>query len=406
MRRPLTLPILLLATAAVTASAAAAPLVLNVSEEGWSAVAATSYPGSNARFVEAVNGKIKLPDVPAGAKIYAANPNSNLALVGEPAELARTTIGREGSTYLFRVTVNVTDAPGESGLPYTREAAVSLNDGERTQSQINASGTVLFSWAKIGPVTITVKSRGGDNKTRSVAQKVTLDRDGLSDFAVPVTNEPVPLSDMGTGARTGTTPAPPASGNASGGGGGSAIGNILSTLIGLGVVGGLAFFGWRYVQANPDQAKGLLTKIGADVPKPLDPDDPPAATPATTPDPAPAPSGPIILDPAPTPIAVPSAPISLSSAPTGVPKLFGTDGSAFELPEGETVVGREALGGLMISHDTVSRRHARLVRSGPSVTVEDLGSTNGTWVNDTPAPATLNGGETVRFGQVAYRYEA
>ncbi|MCR5219888.1 MAG: FHA domain-containing protein [bacterium] len=65
----------------------------------------------------------------------------------------------------------------------------------------------------------------------------------------------------------------------------------------------------------------------------------------------------------------------------------------FETPDGrvsfsvgnEAVLGREAEGkNCFDAYQTVSRRHARLVYSNEddAWTIEDLGSTNGTWVNE------------------------
>ena len=58
-------------------------------------------------------------------------------------------------------------------------------------------------------------------------------------------------------------------------------------------------------------------------------------------------------------------------------------GRTFELDR-VIEVGREP--GLVVSpdDDQVSRHHARLTPAGPRVTVEDLGSTNGTYMNGRP----------------------
>jgi pSer/pThr/pTyr-binding forkhead associated (FHA) protein len=64
-------------------------------------------------------------------------------------------------------------------------------------------------------------------------------------------------------------------------------------------------------------------------------------------------------------------------------------------------VGREPSLPLHLDEDTqVSRRHARIAAQGGQVVVEDLGSTNGTYVNDQPisSPRTLNPGDKVRIG--------
>jgi pSer/pThr/pTyr-binding forkhead associated (FHA) protein len=64
-------------------------------------------------------------------------------------------------------------------------------------------------------------------------------------------------------------------------------------------------------------------------------------------------------------------------------------------------VGRDPSLPLHLDEDTqVSRRHARIAVQGGAVVVEDLGSTNGTYVNDQPinSPRTLNPGDKVRIG--------
>jgi pSer/pThr/pTyr-binding forkhead associated (FHA) protein len=64
-------------------------------------------------------------------------------------------------------------------------------------------------------------------------------------------------------------------------------------------------------------------------------------------------------------------------------------------------VGREPSLPLHLDEDTqVSRRHARISAQGGQVVVEDLGSTNGTYVNDQPisSPRALSPGDKVRIG--------
>ncbi len=66
----------------------------------------------------------------------------------------------------------------------------------------------------------------------------------------------------------------------------------------------------------------------------------------------------------------------------------------------DLVLGREAGVELPIDHDAVSRRHARVKRRGAEITVEDLGSRNGTLVNGTPITAMrrLTAGDVIRVG--------
>src|SRR6185503_17371222 len=55
----------------------------------------------------------------------------------------------------------------------------------------------------------------------------------------------------------------------------------------------------------------------------------------------------------------------------------------YPLPEsGDLLIGRSETADVRIDHDAVSRKHARLVLEGDCVSVMDLGSRNGTYVND------------------------
>ena len=62
--------------------------------------------------------------------------------------------------------------------------------------------------------------------------------------------------------------------------------------------------------------------------------------------------------------------------------------------------GRDASAGVTIEDDQVSRRHARISVQGGQAVAEDLGSTNGTYVNDQPisGPRPLGPGDKIRVG--------
>ncbi|HEX6256916.1 MAG TPA: TIR domain-containing protein [Euzebyales bacterium] len=72
------------------------------------------------------------------------------------------------------------------------------------------------------------------------------------------------------------------------------------------------------------------------------------------------------------------------------------------LPVGRSIVGRDPAAGVAIASEYVSRRHAELHWDGDRVSVRDLGSQNGTHVNDRPATdwVDLSDGDVIRFGPV------
>lgn len=101
--------------------------------------------------------------------------------------------------------------------------------------------------------------------------------------------------------------------------------------------------------------------------------------------------------------------------------LATPDGSTLELPaKDDVVIGREdpisevfpdldltSYGGL---DSGVSRRHAVIHRAGDAVTIEDMGSTNGTYVNrkriQPNMPQAIKPGDEVRFGRLALSVKA
>ena len=72
------------------------------------------------------------------------------------------------------------------------------------------------------------------------------------------------------------------------------------------------------------------------------------------------------------------------------------------LQDGENVLGREREAIAWIDVHSVSRRHARIVISGESATLEDLGSKNGTFLQGRAVtePSVLNDGDRVKIGTV------
>jgi DNA-binding winged helix-turn-helix (wHTH) protein len=78
------------------------------------------------------------------------------------------------------------------------------------------------------------------------------------------------------------------------------------------------------------------------------------------------------------------------------------------LGHGETAVGRDPVSGVWLDVPSVSWRHARLVIQGRSATIEDLGSTNGTYVGGKKISALtpLQHGDAIVFGDVQATFGA
>ena len=85
-----------------------------------------------------------------------------------------------------------------------------------------------------------------------------------------------------------------------------------------------------------------------------------------------------------------------------------TPGAAYNLEGDQLTIGRDATNDITINDAEISRRHARLTFQGGKYVLEDLGSTNGTFVNGQrlAGPRVLKAGEVVSFGeQIILVYE-
>jgi two-component system, cell cycle response regulator len=80
-------------------------------------------------------------------------------------------------------------------------------------------------------------------------------------------------------------------------------------------------------------------------------------------------------------------------------------GKRWPLGTDEVVVGRGSDCDIQIDRDSVSRRHARIFRVGEQWFVEDLGSTNGSYINDMPIQRSpLRDGDFVKIGSAIFKF--
>lgn len=80
-------------------------------------------------------------------------------------------------------------------------------------------------------------------------------------------------------------------------------------------------------------------------------------------------------------------------------------GQRFPLDSDEIVVGRGADCDIQIDRDSVSRRHARLFRTENGWSVEDLGSTNGSYINDQPVDrSNLRDSDFLKVGAAIFKF--
>jgi hypothetical protein len=79
-------------------------------------------------------------------------------------------------------------------------------------------------------------------------------------------------------------------------------------------------------------------------------------------------------------------------------------GTAYDLSSGATL-GRGDVE-IRLDDPFASARHARISREGHVVVIEDLGSTNGTYLNEEPlgGPQPLHPGDRIRIGDCEFSY--
>ena len=96
------------------------------------------------------------------------------------------------------------------------------------------------------------------------------------------------------------------------------------------------------------------------------------------------------------------APSRRRGSPTHVLVTEGANsGERAELDQAPILIGRGADAAIRLDDDYVSTRHARIATSGDQWFVEDLGSTNGTYIGSVriTQPTTITLGTQVRIGK-------
>jgi len=176
-------------------------------------------------------------------------------------------------------------------------------------------------------------------------------------------------------------------------------------------------------------------QIRTATPPPLTLDDPvdarpapaAAAVPGPTPPPAPAPPPTI-----PAPVAIAAAPLAAAGADHTEPEVdeMGRERASYDFDsnlhprlviesgpgleagtelvlDGGLSIGRAPTNGLPVDDAFMSHMHARILKRGPFFYVEDLGSTNGTFINDQriTGDAQLRVRDQLRLGETVLRYE-
>jgi hypothetical protein len=108
----------------------------------------------------------------------------------------------------------------------------------------------------------------------------------------------------------------------------------------------------------------------------------------------------------------PVPPARRTRRPRGEPRVLSIvqgqqTGESAELAPGVVLIGRSADCQLVLDDDYVSTRHARVVAGESGLYIEDLGSTNGTYVNGAriTAPTAISLSDSLRIGKTMLKLE-
>jgi hypothetical protein len=103
---------------------------------------------------------------------------------------------------------------------------------------------------------------------------------------------------------------------------------------------------------------------------------------------------------------------AILDTPGGMPRLRVETapglraGAVYDLSNG-ALLGRSAEADIVLEDSFSSSRHARLFAQGDAIVLEDLGSTNGTYLNEEPlsGPQPLHDGDRVKIGSSEFLFE-
>lgn len=300
------------------------------------------------------------------------------------------------------------------GKPVAGASVAATASGRRQEQLLSPAdqGQVAFYAVPAGPLVLEARYKVGAETKSLPAQTfdVKLQRDRVEptftlqigdkvEVVEPAPPEPKPDAPGTTAPSESRTPATAKDEP-------STLGSIFIYLFGLAVAIAVIVGVLVWMKRNPKAVQERLEQLGVQVPEPKA---------AAVDDPAPRPAAPqpqpkIILgdaEPTPSGTLIADAPATgIGGAPA---MLVAENGGRIAVAEGVSVVGREdGLPIALVGETTVSRRHAELLRSGDRLTVKDLGSTNGTFVNGVrvDSEATLRIGDTIQFGSARFRVEA
>jgi diguanylate cyclase (GGDEF)-like protein len=86
--------------------------------------------------------------------------------------------------------------------------------------------------------------------------------------------------------------------------------------------------------------------------------------------------------------------------------IYGLElGRKYNLENANVIIGRSSKSDVQIDQESVSRNHAKIINTGKSIILRDLGSTNGTYVNDQLIDEyLLRDGDFIKIGRTIFKF--
>ena len=86
--------------------------------------------------------------------------------------------------------------------------------------------------------------------------------------------------------------------------------------------------------------------------------------------------------------------------------IYGLElGRKFNLETANVIIGRSSKSEIQIDQESVSRNHAKIINTGKSIILRDLGSTNGSYVNDQLIDEyVLRDGDFIKIGRTIFKF--
>jgi len=364
-------------------------------ERWWWTESAKGEPLSPPQKTSDASVAIKLPPDADALWVYDAK-TGNLAQLKVADLKEKTELTSDRFSHVARVQVNLQ----AQGKPVA-SAVVQLTDANGTTHtrvlEPSAEGVLIFERVPLGKVSIT--ARYGDEGKASQETTLKAERETRTPIIELALSGSVATLEVAPKGREGQGDAetPQA----------SRIGTIVMFVIALALAIGVIVFLVRLATQKPQQLSEAMGKLGVELPQPT-PAGQGSGAAAAPPMPDLPPLESAGVDPTAAPIGATATVIAVGPATRIVATQGPYAGQAFELTGDLMTIGRDAAQAIALVNDMgVSRTHAQIIRQGDQTLIEDLGSTNGTYVNGVriSAPTPIKPGDTLQLGASLFRVE-